>query len=331
MADEITNLEPLEHYDINVTAVANLWKTYNVGAYSSFFAYDCCLVIGLVCAFYCDIPYIRRGRFFLLWLFEIIACALGISGYMAFDQQGKKPTNIAYSALVLVIFNVIVGTIDWLTRFHKSVHLFHALLCNTTLWVGAISAMSWYRDAYYYDNYKDIWVFSFIAMWSGAMIALPFPGFFVYLMTRKGMFNREAVDEEKEVEQLKKGKKNKKEGAIEMEPAGHFLTIHVKKDKEKEEKEKEKEKKDKGKKKKKEESDADESDSDEEQRKKKKKKDKEKPKEKEKEKEKPKKKEKETDKGKKDKEKESKKKDKEKDKEKPKKKKKKTTTDSDSD
>jgi len=275
--------QPLQYYDVNGVNITNLWETYNVGAYSAFFAYDCALVIGLVIAYYCDVAYIRRVRFALFLVFEIIACALGISAYLAFKQASKTPTNIAYSALVLVLLNLVVGVVDWITRFHKSVHLFHALLSNATLWVGCVSVMSWYRDAYYYGNYKDIWVFSFIAMWSGAMIALPFPGFFTFLLTRRGMYAPDAVKSEEETEKLKKKGKE-----VEMQPASHMVTIHVQKDKDGDKKDKEKDK-GKNKKKKDEDSDDESSESEEEETKKKKKKNKkeekkEKPKEKEKEK-----------------------------------------------
>jgi len=209
--DEFSSL-PIEEFDyVNTTKLYATWTTLNIGAYSNFFAFECALVLGLLTGVYCNVPYLRRCRFFIMLFLEVAACALGISGFMAFNRDNLAVTRIAYSALVLVIANLVVALLDFCARYPRPFHLFHLLLANATLWIGCIATTSWYRDGYRQpsgETYKDLWVFSFITMWGGAMIAIPIPGTLLYIFYNEGAYRPLTTEEQKEAQEVADQQKN---------------------------------------------------------------------------------------------------------------------------
>jgi len=244
-------------YSVNFTAA---YQTLQVGAYSDLFAYECCLIIALIIGEYLNIRLIRACRFHFMFLFEAFAMALGISGFAAYASRRQEPTKIAYAALVMIVVNLAFSLLDMLLCFkNRALHTLHLLVANAALWIGCIATTAWYRDNLQQHGYADIWVFSFICMWGGAMIALPAPGVFAYLYGQQGPYNpdwvavspaeiaRRAEEEkrkaekdakkkekeaqkEKEKEAKKKKSKGEKDKPEETEMAitdREFVTVHV--------------------------------------------------------------------------------------------------------
>jgi len=203
----------------------NLTYAYNVlevGAYSDLFAYEFCLVVALLLGLYFNVRFIRACRFHLMFLWEMIACALGISGFHAFAAAvpPQTPTHIAYSALVLIVVNLAFSLVDMILCFkNRALHTLHLLVASAALWIGCIATTAWYRDSLQNNGYNDIWVFSFICMWGGAMIAVPIPGVVNYLLFFEGPYNPAwvAVDPAERIRAQEKAKKKAEKDAAEKE------------------------------------------------------------------------------------------------------------------
>jgi len=193
MSQSFPRHEPYEFVSLHLN-YTEAYQILQVGAYSDLFAYECCLVFGLALGLYLNLWIIRYFRFHLMFIFEAIAMALGVSGFHAFTSANETPTRIGYAALVLIIVNLAFGLIDMILRYrNRAMHTLHLLVSNAALWVGCIATTAWYRDGLRQNGYNDIWVFSFICMWGGAMIALPVPGTLNYLLFYEGPYNPEWV------------------------------------------------------------------------------------------------------------------------------------------
>jgi len=167
--------------DINYTALDR-------GAYCDFFAYECALPLGIIIMSYLLVPG-KNSRFYIALFFEAVATALGIAGYTAFHAyDGRSATRIGISILVMIIVNLAVSILDAALKFHRIIHTFHLLLAHACLWIGGLATVWWYRD--WSRNaevqYKSWEVWSFISIWSGAMIAIGFPALIDYVFFHRG-------------------------------------------------------------------------------------------------------------------------------------------------
>jgi len=215
----------VEFATIPDTSQYNLTYAYNVlevGAYSDLFAYEFCLVVALLLGLYFNVRFIRACRFHLMFLWEMIACALGISGFHAFAgaTPPQTPTHIAYSALVLIIVDLAFSLVDMILCFkNRALHTLHLMVAIASLWIGCIATTAWYRDSLQNNGYNDIWVFSFICMWGGAMIAVPIPGVVNYLLFFEGPYNPDwvAVDPAERIRAQEKAKKKAEKDTTEKE------------------------------------------------------------------------------------------------------------------
>jgi len=243
------NLE-IQQFDFPSLNLTYAYNVLEVGAYSDLFGYECCLIFGIVLGVYLNIKLIRACRYHLMFFFELCATALGGSGFHAFTAAGDTPTKIAYSALVMICVNLGFSTLDMILCFkNRALHTLHLLVANAALWVGCIATTSWYRDNLQKHGYTDIWVFSFICMWGGAMIALPVPGVINYCLLHQGPFNPEWIQvdpaeqarnaekarkkadrdaEKKEKESQKEKERKKKKGGKDKEEETEMGPIHDK-------------------------------------------------------------------------------------------------------
>jgi len=172
--------------------------------------------------------------FFLNWphaLWESVDIRL-------FFTQGTTPTKIGYTALVIIVVNLAFSLVDMGLCFkNRALHTIHLLVANAALWIGCIATTARYRDNLREHGYADIWVFSFICMWGGAMIALPAPGVFSYLYFQQGPWNPNWVAENP-AEVQKRQEKSKRDA----ERAAEKKERDTQKDKGREEKDKDKKK-----------------------------------------------------------------------------------------
>jgi len=222
-------------YGVNLTAA---YEDLQVGAYSDLFAYEFCLIGALLIGEYLNVLLLRACRFHIMFLFELAACALGSSGFQAYYTQGTTPTKIGYSALVMIVVNLGFSLTDMILCFkNRALHTIHLLVANAALWVGCIATTARYRDNLKDAGFYDIWVFSFICMWGGAMIALPAPGVFNYLYFQQGPYNPNwvAVDPAEVKKRQEKAKR-------EAEKAAEKKEREAQREKEKAEKDKKKKK-----------------------------------------------------------------------------------------
>jgi len=157
----------------------------NRGAFCNFFAYEFCLPFALVVMSYLLLPG-KNTRFYVAFLYEAAATALGIAAYTAWHVQNVTPSRLGYTILVLIIVNLAVSLLDIILSFRRPIHTFHLLLAHACLWVGVIATVAWWRDHTYYNGYRNWSTDSFIAMWGGAMIALVFPPLIDYLFFYRG-------------------------------------------------------------------------------------------------------------------------------------------------
>jgi len=104
----------------------------------------------------------------------------------------------------MIILNLFISLLDAALKFRRPIHSFHLLFAHACLWVGCIATVAWYRDYNRAFGYVTWSAFSFIAMWCGAMIALPFPPLIDYLFFYRGYLvpddNLVSVTKGKEVE-----------------------------------------------------------------------------------------------------------------------------------
>jgi hypothetical protein len=158
---------------------------YDRGAYCSFFGFAVALPLALIIMSYFLLPG-RNSRFYVGLYFETVATALGIAYFTAFYALNKTASNIAWSILILIIVNLFISFLDIILKFRRPLHSFHLLLAHACLWVGCIACVDWYRDYNRAFGYTSWEAFTFIAMWAGAMIALPFPPLVDYLFFYRG-------------------------------------------------------------------------------------------------------------------------------------------------
>jgi len=158
---------------------------YDVGAYCAFFGFAVSLPLALVIMSYFLLPG-RNSRFYVGLYFEIVATALGIAYFVAFYRLDTTPTHIAWAILIMILVNFFVSIADAIFQYRRPIHSFHLLLAHACLWVGCIATVAWYRlnnEAFGFVSWE---AFSFIAIWCGAMIALPFPPLVDYLFFYRG-------------------------------------------------------------------------------------------------------------------------------------------------
>jgi len=158
---------------------------YDVGAYCAFFGFAVAFPLALVIMSYFLLPG-RNSRFYVGLYFEIVATALGIAYFVAFYRLNTTPSHIAWAILIMILVNFFVSIVDTAAQYRRPIHSFHLLLAHSCLWVGCIATVAWYRDYNRAFGYVSWEAFSFIAIWCGAMIALPFPPLVDYLFFYRG-------------------------------------------------------------------------------------------------------------------------------------------------
>jgi len=158
---------------------------YDVGAYCAFFGFAVALPFALIIMSYFLLPG-RNSRFYVGLLLELAATALGCAYFAAFYKLGKTASDIAWAILIMICVNLIVSLIDACLKFRRPIHSFHLLLAHACLWVGCIATVAWYRDYTRAFGYVSWNAWSFIAMWSGAMIAIAFPPLLDYIFFYRG-------------------------------------------------------------------------------------------------------------------------------------------------
>jgi len=158
---------------------------YDVGAYCAFFGFAFSLPLALVIMSYFLLPG-RNSRFYVGLYFEIVATALGITYFVAFYRLSYTPSHIAWAILIMILVLFFTSIADAILQFHRYIHSFHLLLAHACLWVGCIATVLWYRDFNIDFGYASWEAFSFIAIWCGAMIALPLPPLVDFLLFYRG-------------------------------------------------------------------------------------------------------------------------------------------------
>jgi len=158
---------------------------YDVGGYCSFFGFAVALPFALIIMSYFLLPG-RNSRFFIGFFFEMVATALGCAYFTAFYKIGTTASNIAWAILIMICINFFVSLIDICLKFRRPTHSFHLLFAHACLWVGCIATVVWYRDYTRAFGFVSWEAWSFIAMWSGAMIAIAFPPLLDYLFFYRG-------------------------------------------------------------------------------------------------------------------------------------------------